>query len=172
GKSTLLSRVSKAQPEIADYPFTTKTPNLGICQLDEDHRCVIADIPGLIEGAHAGIGLGHEFLRHVERTKSLIHLVECLPLDGSSPVRNYRTIRNELGLYSPKLAAKPELVVLSKAELLDPLELLAIQTEMAAEIGKPVATVSAVTGAGLRDLISSVRRQWTEEAETTAAARS
>ncbi|MGL5096450.1 MAG: GTPase ObgE, partial [Planctomycetia bacterium] len=105
-------------------------------------------------------------------TKSLIHLVECLPLDGASPVRNYRTIRNELGRYSPKLAAKPELVVLSKAELLDPLELLAIQTEMAAEIGKPVATVSAVTGAGLRDLISSVRRQWTEEAETTAAARS
>ena len=117
GKSTLLSRVSRARPEIANYPFTTKTPHLGIVQVDQDRSLVMADIPGLIEGAHAGVGLGHEFLRHVERTGVLVHLVEPLPTDGSDPLENYRTIRQELIEYGHGLADRPELLTVSKAEL-------------------------------------------------------
>src|SRR5580693_4543984 len=96
GKSTLLSRMSRAHPEIADYPFTTKYPNLGLVRTGYDHQFVLADIPGLIEGAHAGSGLGHEFLKHVERTKILVHLVEPEPLDQTDPLENYRRIRDEL----------------------------------------------------------------------------
>ena len=116
GKSTLLSRISRAHPEIADYPFTTKYPNLGTV-IAEDQNFVVADIPGLIEGAHEGHGLGHEFLRHVERTHLLVHLVEAVPLDGSDPLQNYRTIRNELAQYSPKLAERPELLVATKMDV-------------------------------------------------------
>src|SRR6516164_8097546 len=117
GKSTLLSRLSHAQPEIADYPFTTKHPNLGLVTIGEERAFVFADLPGLIEGAHSGVGLGHEFLRHVERTRVLVHLVEPLPPDGSDPLENYRTIRRELEMYRSDLAAKPEIVAVSKAEL-------------------------------------------------------
>src|SRR5438552_5309397 len=117
GKSTLLSRLSRAQPEIADYPFTTKYPNLGQVTFGEEHTFILADLPGLIEGAHSGVGLGHEFLRHVERTRVLVHLVEPLPPDGADPLANYRAIRRELELYSPALAAKPEIVAISKVEL-------------------------------------------------------
>ena len=150
GKSTLLSRISRAQPEIADYPFTTKYPNLGLVQVDYDRSLVVADIPGLIEGAHAGAGLGHDFLRHVERTRTLVHLVECMPLDGSSPAANYRTIRRELELFNPALAAKPELVVLTKMDLFDSAEPLA---EFAHETGRPALGISAVTGRGLAELV-------------------
>ena len=117
GKSTLLSRVSRARPEIADYPFTTKIPNLGIVQVDIDHAMVMADIPGLIEGAHSGAGLGHEFLRHVERTRVLVHLVEPEPMDGTDPIENYRAIRAEVEKYDIDLAGRPEIVAVSKAEL-------------------------------------------------------
>ena len=117
GKSTLLSRVSRARPEIADYPFTTKTPHLGIVQIDLDRSLVMADIPGLIEGAHAGAGLGHEFLRHIERTRVLIHLVEPQPVDGTDPIENYRAIRSELEQYGHGLADRPEIIAISKAEL-------------------------------------------------------
>src|SRR5438309_1307250 len=117
GKSTLLSRLTRAQPEIADYPFTTKHPNLGVVTIGDDRVFVLADLPGLIEGAHSGVGLGHEFLRHVERTRVLVHLVEPLPSDGADPVQNYYTIRRELELYNPALAAKPEFVAVSKCEL-------------------------------------------------------
>jgi GTP-binding protein len=153
GKSTLLSRLSRARPEIANYPFTTKHPNLGICYFDADHSCVVADIPGLIEGAHAGVGLGHEFLRHVERTRLLVHLVECLPMDGADPLDNYRVIRKELELYSPKLAAREEIVVLSKSELMDTTEL---RERMEKEIGKPVLPISGVTGTGLKELTAQL----------------
>ena len=119
GKSTLLSRLSRAHPEIADYPFTTKYPNLGLVRIGYDQQFVVADIPGLIEGAHAGVGLGHEFLRHVERTKVLVHLVEPTPLDGSDPIENYLKIREELKLYDESLSERPELVVITKCELPD-----------------------------------------------------
>ena len=117
GKSTLLSRLSRARPEIASYPFTTKQPNLGRVQIDADHAFIMADIPGLIEGAHAGAGLGHEFLRHVERTGILVHLLEPQPDDAAATVANYRAIRNELEQYSAVLAARDEIVVVTKADL-------------------------------------------------------
>src|SRR5213075_2543389 len=110
GKSTLLSRLTKARPAIAEYPFTTKHPNLGIVTVDGDRQFVTADIPGLIEGAHAGAGLGHEFLRHIERAGILVHLVEPLPADGSDPLANYRAVRHELEEYDPKLGERPEIV--------------------------------------------------------------
>jgi GTPase len=115
GKSTLLSRVSRARPEIADYPFTTKIPNLGIVQIDMDRMFVMADIPGLIEGAHLGHGLGHEFLKHIERTRVIVHLVEPMPMDGSDPVQNYLAIRGELVQYGHDLAERPEIIAVSKA---------------------------------------------------------
>jgi GTP-binding protein len=151
GKSTLLSRVSRARPEIADYPFTTKIPNLGIVQIDIDRTLVMADIPGLIEGAHQGAGLGHEFLRHVERTRVLLHLVEPEPIDGSDPVENYRAIREELRQYDVDLADRPELVAISKAELPGA---QAAQERLAEALGSEVLMFSSVTGEGLSQLMS------------------
>ena len=150
GKSTLLSRVSRARPEIADYPFTTKTPHLGIVQLDIDRSLVMADIPGLIEGAHAGAGLGHEFLRHVERTRVLIHLVEPQPIDGTDPVENYLAIRRELDQYGHGLADRPEIIAISKAELPTADE---AQQRLAHATNREVLMFSAVTGQGLDRLL-------------------
>lgn len=150
GKSTLLSRLSRATPEIADYPFTTKHPNLGIVTLGGDAAFVLADLPGLIEGASQGVGLGHEFLRHVERTRVLIHLVEPFPLDGSDPLANYHAIRKELVLYSLPLTEKPEVVCVSKAELpgAD-----AVRDKLAADLGHEVFLMSSVTGQGLSQVV-------------------
>jgi GTP-binding protein len=153
GKSTLLSRLSRATPEIADYPFTTKHPNLGQVMVGGERAFILADLPGLIEGAHEGIGLGHEFLRHVERTRVLIHLVEPFPADGSDPLGNYRTIRRELELYRPLLAEMPEVVVLSKAELTGSDE---VRARLDTELNRPVLAVSAVTGMGLAELVRQV----------------
>ncbi len=153
GKSTLLSRLSAARPEIADYPFTTKHPNLGIVTLGDDRRFVLADLPGLIEGAHAGVGLGHEFLRHVERTRVLVHLVEPLPPDGSDPLHNYRTIRHELELHSRALADKPEIVAVSKAELTGSEE---VRARLERELGREVLAISAVTGQNLAKLVGRI----------------
>ena len=146
GKSTLLSRVSRARPEIANYPFTTKTPQLGIVQIDMDRSLVMADIPGLIEGAHAGAGLGHEFLRHIERTRVLVHLVEPMPMDGTDPVENYRAIRGELVQYGHGLGERPEIVAVSKAELPGSAD---VQQALAELTGGEVLLFSAVTGQGL-----------------------
>jgi GTP-binding protein len=149
GKSTLLSRVSRATPEIADYPFTTKYPNLGLVHVGYDNEYVLADIPGLIEGAHAGAGLGHEFLRHVERTRLLVHLVEPDPMDQSDPLDNYAQIREELRLYDQSLAERPEIICVTKAELPD----AATCAELLREVtGKDVFVISAVTGKGLPEL--------------------
>ncbi len=155
GKSTLLSRLSRATPEIADYPFTTKYPNLGIVNLGGDAAFVMADLPGLIEGAAAGIGLGHEFLRHVERTRILVHLLEPFPTDGSSPIHNYQTIRKELANYSLPLSQKLEVVALSKSELVhEGLDLLV--ADLQEKIGKEVFAISGVTGQGLAHLIQQL----------------
>ncbi|MEM9187175.1 MAG: GTPase ObgE [Planctomycetota bacterium] len=163
GKSTLLSRVSRARPEIADYPFTTKTPNLGIVQVDPDRGFVMADIPGLIEGASDGVGLGHEFLRHVERTRVLVHLVEPAPMDGTDPLDNYRAIRREVEAYGERfgadLAGRPEVVAVSKAELP---EALAARDRLAAATGAPVLLFSSVTGQGLDQVLSETHRRLSE----------
>jgi GTP-binding protein len=153
GKSTLLSRLSRARPEIANYAFTTKAPILGIVAVSRDRSFVLADLPGLIEGAHAGVGLGHEFLRHVERAGILVHVVEPFPADGSEPLANYRAIRDELFRYDAPLADRPEIVIVSKSELpgAD-----AIRADLAAAIGRDVIGVSAVTGAGLDALLRAV----------------
>jgi GTP-binding protein len=150
GKSTLLSRLSRARPQIADYPFTTKYPNLGIVQITADRFFVMADLPGLIEGAHAGVGLGHEFLRHIQRAGILVHLVEPSPIDGSDPLENYRIIRSELELYSGELGKRPEIAVITKCELPGAEE---VREQLTAEIGHEVLAISAVTGQGLDKLI-------------------
>lgn len=155
GKSTMLSRLSRARPEIANYPFTTKFPNLGQVQVDADRSFVMADIPGLIEGAHQGAGLGHEFLRHVERAGILIHLVESMPVDGGDPVDAYHAIHQELVRYNPALGNRPELVAVSKAELPNANE---VRNRLQDALGREVMLVSAVTGQGLNDLVQSVAR--------------
>ncbi|MBP89514.1 MAG: GTPase ObgE [Planctomycetaceae bacterium] len=153
GKSTLLSRLSRARPEIANYPFTTKHPNLGQVQIDFDRSFVMADIPGLIEGAHEGVGLGHEFLRHVERAGVLVHLVEPLPMDGTVPIENYLGIREELSQYDVNLGERPEIIAVTKAELPNA---ASIRDELANVVSQPVLLISAVTGQGLNDLTGSV----------------
>ena len=167
GKSTLLSRVSRATPEIASYPFTTKHPNLGIVG---DGGFVLADLPGLIEGAAQGVGLGHEFLRHVERTRVLIHLVEPFPADGGDPVRNYHAIRKELRGYAVPLDGKPEVICVSKAELTGARE---VRDTLAADLNCVVLLISAVTGEGLQLLVGRVTQLLAEikQAEAEAAAR-
>jgi GTP-binding protein len=165
GKSTLLSRLSRATPEIADYPFTTKHPNLGQVMVGGERAFILADLPGLIEGAHEGVGLGHEFLRHVERTRVLVHLVEPFPADGSDPLVNYQTIRRELELYRPALAEKPEVLALSKAELTGSDE---VRARLEQELGRPLLAVSAVTGAGLAELVRQVVARLAEVEEVLA----
>lgn len=162
GKSTLLSRLSRARPEIADYPFTTKHPNLGRVQIDFDRSFVLADIPGLIEGAHAGAGLGHEFLRHIQRAGILVHLVEPQPLEATDPVANYWAIRDELRQYDPALAEREEIVAVTKADLPDAAE---VRRKLAAELGRDVLLISAVTGEGLNTLVGRIAKALAPEPE-------
>lgn len=168
GKSTLLSRVSKARPKIADYPFTTLEPNLGIADLPGDRgnrrRLVIADIPGLIEGASQGTGLGMRFLRHIERTRVLVHLLDADPSDGSTPLENYEVVRHELGEYSQELSEKPELVVVSKIDLMDEQTLQERIAPLEAAIGRPVLRISAATNHGLNELLEQCWRAAKHEA--------
>jgi GTP-binding protein len=149
GKSTLISRCSAARPKIADYPFTTIEPVLGIVELSDYRRFVMADIPGLIEGAHAGAGLGHDFLKHIERTKILVHIIDIMPMDGSDPAQNYRTIRSELEQYSKALAAKTEIIIANKIDLDPEGEAVANLKE---KLNNEVHAISAVTGQGIREL--------------------
>ena len=155
GKSTLLSRLTSAKPEIADYPFTTKFPNLGQVNVDWNTSFVIADIPGLIEGASEGIGLGHDFLKHIERSGILIHLVEPLPMDGTDPIENYQSNRNELVQFNEALKDRPEIAVVTKSELAEAEQ---VKNELASKVGKDVLLISAVTGSGLPELLREITR--------------
>jgi GTP-binding protein len=161
GKSTLLSRLSRARPEIADYPFTTKFPNLGLVSVDLDRNFVLADIPGLIEGAAQGHGLGHDFLRHIMRAGILVHLVEPMPMDESNPIENYHTIRNELAEYSTELATRPEILAVTKAELPDAQR---VHQELSDNLGRrDLLLISAVTGQGLNVLVTKIAAQLAEQ---------
>ena len=136
GKSTLLSMVSAARPKVANYPFTTLTPMLGVVSLGEGDAFVMADIPGIIEGAHQGVGLGTDFLRHIERTRLLIHMVDAAGVDGRDPVEDYYTINRELELYSSELAKRPQIVVANKCDLPEAGDNLARLAEAAAKDGR------------------------------------
>jgi GTP-binding protein len=149
GKSTLISRCSAARPKIADYPFTTVEPVLGIVELSDFRRFVMADIPGLIEGAHNGAGLGCEFLKHIERTAIIAHILDIMPIDGSDPVENYKAIRNELKQYSKALTQKIEVIIANKIDL-DPDG--KIVKDLRKKLNKEVHAISAVTGSGIREL--------------------
>ena len=165
GKSTLLSRLSAARPEIADYPFTTKFPNLGQVDIDLDRSFIMADIPGLIEGAADGVGLGHDFLKHIERAGVLVHLVEPMPVDESDPIENYKTIRNELCQYNAALKDRPELVVVSKSELPGAED---VAQQLRDQTGREVMVISAATGAGLPKLINRIDQMITEHRKLLA----
>jgi len=158
GKSTLISRVSEARPKIADYPFTTLIPNLGVVRIDDQRSFVIADVPGLIEGAAEGAGLGVQFLKHLSRTRLLLHLLDVMPIDGSDPVNNFKVIEAELAKYSPAIAAKERWLVLSKIDLLPAEQQRALQQQLMAVLPEnaPLFVVSSVTGSGLKDLMNSI----------------
>jgi GTP-binding protein len=160
GKSTMIARISAARPKIADYPFTTLTPNLGVVRLGDDRSFVVADVPGLIEGAHRGQGLGHQFLRHLERTKILVHLVDISGGSGRDPVEDLDTVRKELELFQPTLAAKPQIVVANKIDALDAEhdDGVAALEKRAAELGLPFLRVSGVSGEGIPALLEAMWR--------------
>jgi GTPase len=154
GKSSLLARLTRAHPKVADYPFTTLEPVLGTLEAD-NRQLVIADIPGLIEGASAGAGLGHEFLAHIERTRLLVHVLDLKPLDGSDPVANHATVERELAEHDPKLAGLPRVLALSKGDLVDADDRERVRDEWRVRLGAvtPVIVTSSVTGLGLEHLI-------------------
>ncbi|NLO65444.1 MAG: Obg family GTPase CgtA, partial [Firmicutes bacterium] len=156
GKSTLLSVVSAARPKVANYPFTTLTPNLGVVSLEPGRAFVMADIPGLIEGAHAGVGLGIEFLRHIERTRLILHIVDAAGVDGRDPVDDYCKINQELRLYSEDLAACPQIVVANKADLPEAEENIERLREVAEKEGREFFVISAATTEGTRTLMEHV----------------
>lgn len=160
GKSTLISRCSQARPKIADYPFTTLEPVLGIVELTDFRRFVMADIPGLIEGAHKGAGLGFNFLRHIERTTIIAHIVDIMPTDGSNPAENYHAIRSELKSYSKALAKKDEIIIANKIDL-DP-DGTQVE-ELQKKLKKKVIPISAVTGRGITQLCEQL---WQKVKET------
>lgn len=154
GKSTLISRISAAKPKIADYPFTTIVPNLGVVSF-RDQSFTVADMPGLIEGASAGIGLGHQFLKHVERTRVLVHIVDAFPIDESDPIENFKKIEKEIKLYSAEIAERPRLIAINKIDLL-PAENLAELKEKFEQFGFEVFPISGVTGQGLNELLNKM----------------
>jgi GTP-binding protein len=162
GKSTLISTISAAKPKVADYPFTTLEPHLGVVDLGEFRTFVVADIPGLIEGAHTGAGLGDRFLRHVERTKLLLHLVDVSSLSGRDPVSDYEIINRELRAYDEQLAERPQFVVATKLDALDEPERLARLRERAAADGRRFFEISSAANRGLRELVHAVGRELDE----------
>ncbi len=167
GKSTLISVISAAKPKIADYPFTTLEPNLGVVDMGEYKTFVVADIPGLIEGASEGAGLGDRFLRHVERTKLILHLVDVSSLSGHDPIEDYQIINKELENYDPQLAMRPQIVVATKIDALDEPERLDSLRERARDDQKPFFAISAVTNKGVKELVSAVSAAITSMANET-----
>nr|MCR4955874.1 Obg family GTPase CgtA [Lachnospiraceae bacterium] len=160
GKSTFLSRVTNAKPKIANYHFTTLQPNLGVVDLPDSKGFVIADIPGLIEGASEGIGLGHEFLRHIERTKVMIHIVDGASVEGRDPLEDIKTIRRELEVYNPDLLKKPQVIAANKMDAVygDTNEIVeALKTEFL-PLGIEVFPISAVSGQGVKELLFHVSK--------------
>jgi GTP-binding protein len=155
GKSTLISVISAARPKIADYPFTTLTPNLGVVALPGDRSFVVADVPGLIEGAHEGHGLGDQFLRHIERTKVLIHLVDVSSASGRDPVSDFDTIRRELELYNPELLEKPHLVAANKMDAVDDPKRVTSLEKRVKKLKLPFFRISGVAGDGIRELLEA-----------------
>src|SRR6202795_312327 len=156
GKSTLVSRLSAAKPKIADYPFTTLHPSLGIARAGDDRSFVIADLPGLIPGAAEGKGLGHQFLRHTERTRLLLHVLDLDPQTGRDPLEDLEAIDDELRRYSAELAGRPQVVVANKADLPETAERRQCVEDFCARTRRPLVVISAATGTGLRDLVSVV----------------
>jgi GTP-binding protein len=170
GKSTFISTVSAARPKIADYPFTTLEPHLGVVDLGDFRTFVIADMPGLIEGAHEGHGLGDRFLRHVERTKLLLHLVDMSSVSGRDPVMDYQIINRELAAYDAELAARPQIVVATKMDAVDEPERVEALRQQAIQDERKFFAISSVTGAGVRELITAVGRE-VEELRAESAAK-
>ena len=167
GKSTLISTISAAKPKIADYPFTTLEPHLGVVDIGEFRTFIVADIPGLIEGAHKGAGLGDRFLRHVERTKLLLHLVDASSASGRDPVSDYETINRELRAYDARLAARPQVVVATKIDALDEPERLESLKRQAASDRRPFYAISSATGQGIRELVNAMARTLEELHDST-----
>jgi GTP-binding protein len=167
GKSTLISRISAARPKIADYPFTTLAPNLGVVGLSGDRSFVVADVPGLIAGAHAGHGLGDRFLRHIERTKVLVHLVDVSSASGRDPVEDFDIIQEELRLFSPEVAAKPQLIAANKVDALDDPDRLARLEAHVRALDRPLFRISGVSGEGVDVLLEAM---WKEVAAGRAVA--
>ena len=168
GKSSIISRVSAARPEIAAYHFTTLTPVLGVVRLNEEQSFVLADIPGLIEGAAEGVGLGHDFLRHIERTKVLLHVVDVSGCEGRDPIEDFEKINHELEAYSARLARRKQLVVANKMDLPDSADNFVILKEYVEEKGYEIMPVSAATGEGLQELMwkaYEMARQYVAEPE-------
>lgn len=159
GKSSLLSVISAARPKIADYPFTTLTPNLGAVRFPDGDGCIVADIPGLIEGASEGIGLGHDFLRHIERTRLLLHLIDSSAPD---PIQNYLIIQEELHAHPANLDSKPQLIVLNKRDLIDEAELEIITEMLREHTQAPLYVISTATQLGLRELLFAIEQQLDE----------
>jgi GTP-binding protein len=159
GKSTLISKISSARPVIADYPFTTLIPHLGVVDVGKEKSFVVADIPGLIEGAHQGHGLGDKFLKHIERTKILIHIVDVSPYSGRDPVKDYGIVMKELEAYKPELLKRPQIVAANKIDLLgEEKERLDAVKKLASRKKLPFFAISALKGKGLRELVSTVAR--------------
>ncbi len=163
GKSTLIAAISAARPKIADYPFTTLVPNLGVVRKPDGDGIVFADIPGLIEGAHQGVGLGHDFLRHIERTRLLLHLIDATAED---PIANYHTIGQELLAYDKALTERPQILALNKIDAVDPtIDVGAIATQLEANSHAPVFLISAVTRTGLEPLLQKIWQFLDQERE-------
>ncbi len=165
GKSTLISRVSAARPKIADYPFTTLTPHLGVVRLSDDRSFVVADVPGLIEGAHAGHGLGQQFLKHVERTKVLVHVVDVSEASGRDPVEDFEIVRREIAMFDPGLLERRQLAAANKIDVLADLSRLLRLSAHVEQLGMSLFPISAVTGEGVPALLEAMWQRVAEARE-------